>query len=80
MPKFAAAILFTLASGVATAHAQQLPTDAQRAACQADYIRFCVDVLPGGGRIIACMMRNYAELADACKKVLDAATIADTKG
>ncbi|CCE00848.1 cysteine rich repeat-containing protein [Bradyrhizobium sp. STM 3809] len=79
MSKFAAAVLFTLALGLASARAQQLPTDAQRAACQADYIRFCVDVLPGGGRIIACMMRNYAELAEACKKVLDAANVAGTK-
>lgn len=50
-----------------------MPTDEQRAACQADYARFCSDVLPGGGRIIACLTRNYAQLVDACKKVLDAA-------
>ena len=74
MSKFAIAILFTLSLGVAnTARAQQLPTDEQRAACQADYAKFCSDTLPGGGRIIACLMRNYAQLVDACKKVLDAA-------
>lgn len=74
MSKFAIAILFTLSLGVATAaRSQQLPTDEQRAACQADYIKFCVDTLPGGGRIVACLMRNYAQVADACKKVLDAA-------
>jgi hypothetical protein len=28
-------------------------------------------MIPGGGRIIACLTRNYAQLADACKKVLD---------
>ncbi|CCD95606.1 conserved exported hypothetical protein [Bradyrhizobium sp. ORS 375] len=80
MSKFAAAVLFTLALGMPATSAQQLPNDEQRAACQADYIRFCVDVLPGEGRIIACMMRNYAQLAGACKKVLDAANAAGTKG
>ncbi|WP_315798791.1 MULTISPECIES: cysteine rich repeat-containing protein [unclassified Bradyrhizobium] len=74
MSKLAIAILFTLLLGLAdAARAQLLPTDEQRAACQVDYARFCSDVLPGGGRIIACLTRNYAQLADACKKVLDAA-------
>jgi hypothetical protein len=63
----------TDALSATAARAQQLPTDEQRAACQADYARFCSDVVPGGGRIIACLTRNYAQLADACKKVLDAA-------
>ncbi|WP_315777475.1 MULTISPECIES: cysteine rich repeat-containing protein [unclassified Bradyrhizobium] len=74
MSKLAIAILFTLMLSLAdAARAQLLPTDEQRATCQADYARFCSDVLPGGGRIIACLTRNYAQLADACKKVLDAA-------
>ena len=74
MSKLAIAILFTLSLGLAApSRAQQLPTDEQRAARQADYARFCVDTLPGGGRIVACLMRNYAQLVDACKKVLDAA-------
>jgi hypothetical protein len=28
--------------------------------------------MPGGGRIIACLNRQYGQLADACKKVLGA--------
>ena len=28
--------------------------------------------MPGGGRIIACLNKQYAELAAPCKKVLDA--------
>ncbi|WP_315739382.1 MULTISPECIES: hypothetical protein [unclassified Bradyrhizobium] len=74
MSKLAIAFLFTLSLGLAdAARAPLLPTDEQRAACQADYPRFCSDVLPGGGRIVAGLTRNYAQLADACKKVLDAA-------
>ncbi|UFZ05254.1 cysteine rich repeat-containing protein [Bradyrhizobium ontarionense] len=73
MSKRAIAILFTTLLGVAGAAFAQLPTDEQRAACQADYIKFCSDTLPGGGRIVACLMRNYAQLTDTCKKVLDAA-------
>ena len=46
-------------------------TDEQRAACLADYIRFCPDTLPGGGRIVACLTKQYAQLSEACKKVLD---------
>jgi len=76
MSKRLIVVLFTLSLGVADAARAQLPTDAQRAACLADYIRFCVDILPGGGRIIACMTRQYAQLSDACKKVLDAANAA----
>ncbi|MGJ4947019.1 cysteine rich repeat-containing protein [Bradyrhizobium sp. HKCCYLS20291] len=78
MFKLAIAISFTLSFGLAAAaRAQQLPTDEQRVACLADYNRFCPDVLPGGGRIIACMMRQYAQLSEACKKVMDAAVKKD---
>ncbi|MGY4309170.1 hypothetical protein ACVIJ6_006413 [Bradyrhizobium sp. USDA 4369] len=72
MSKLAGAILFIGLIGAAcAASAQQLPTDEQRAACQADYIRFCLDTLPGNGRIVACLTRQYAQLSEACKKVLD---------
>ncbi|MGJ4928242.1 cysteine rich repeat-containing protein [Bradyrhizobium sp. HKCCYLS2038] len=72
MFKLAIVISFTLSLGLAVAaRAQTLPTDEQRTACLADYNRFCPDILPGGGRIIACMMRQYAQLSEACKKVMD---------
>ncbi len=72
MSKRLVVILFNLSLGVTGAARAQLPTGEQRAACIADYIKFCVDVLPGGGRMIACMRRQFAQLSDACKKVLDA--------
>lgn len=55
-------------SGIAQA---QTLTAAERAACQADYDKYCKSVIPGGGRIIACLQKEYGSLADACKKVVD---------
>jgi hypothetical protein len=60
----AAAALF--ASG---ALAQEL-TAAQRDACMGDFEKFCKGVVPGGGRIIACLAKESDKLTPACKKVL----------
>ena len=59
-----AALLF--ASG---AIAQEL-TAAQRDACMGDYEKYCKGVMPGGGRIIACLAKESDKLAPACRKVL----------
>jgi cysteine rich repeat protein len=59
-----AALLF--ASG---AFAQEL-TAAQRDACMGDYEKYCKSVVPGGGRIIACLAKESDKLTPACKKVL----------
>ncbi len=65
----------TLAAAIAIATltpamAQEI-TAAERTACKADYEKHCAGTFPGGGRIIACLTKHYAELADACKKVVD---------
>ena len=52
------------------AMAQEI-TAAERTACKADYEKYCQGTFPGGGRIIACLSSHYAELAAACKKVVD---------
>jgi hypothetical protein len=36
-------------------------------ACKADKERFCKDVEPGEGRIMACMREHEAELSEKCK-------------
>ncbi|HEY5129743.1 MAG TPA: hypothetical protein VIJ35_21080 [Bradyrhizobium sp.] len=36
-----------------------------------DYDKYCTGTMPGGGRIIACLNKQYGQLADACKKVID---------
>src|SRR5262249_55492179 len=43
-----------------------------RAACAPDYFRLCRDVLPGGGRIIACMNQNADKLSPRCFQALTA--------
>jgi hypothetical protein len=44
-------------------------TAAQRNACMGDYEKYCKDVTPGGGRIIACLAKSSDKLTPACKKV-----------
>ncbi|MGZ6162413.1 MAG: cysteine rich repeat-containing protein [Myxococcaceae bacterium] len=45
---------------------------AAREACQADASKFCADMKPGHGRIVACLSQHSAELSDACKAQLPA--------
>ena len=56
----------------ALASAQEI-TAAQRAACKTDYEKYCSNVMPGGGRILACLAKESANLSPACKAALDAA-------
>jgi hypothetical protein len=42
----------------------------ERAACQADYDKYCKGTMPGGGRIIACLTKN--PISEGCKKALAA--------
>jgi hypothetical protein len=60
------------AIGFSTAAFAQALTAGQRAACQADYSKYCQGTMPGGGRIIACLNKQRDQISDACKKVLDA--------
>lgn len=48
-------------------------TAEQRNACKGDYEKFCTGIMPGGGRIIACLAKQSDKLTAACKKVLAAA-------
>lgn len=54
------------------ATAQELTAE-QRSACTGDYEKFCKGVVPGGGRIIACLAKESDKITPACKKVLAAA-------
>jgi hypothetical protein len=62
----AAFMLPSLTSAVA-----QEITASERAACQADYDKYCKGTFPGGGRIIRCLASHYENLGDSCKKVVD---------
>jgi len=52
--------------------AQELTAE-QRNACMGDFEKYCKGVVPGGGRIIACLAKESDKLTPACKKVLEAA-------
>jgi hypothetical protein len=59
-----------LLASLLPALAQEI-TAAERAACDTDYEKYCRGTFPGGGRIIACLEKHYADLAPTCKKVVD---------
>ena len=71
MPKPGFAVV-AIALGFSTAAVAQMLTAEEQAACKDDFQKYCKGTVPGGGRIIACLNKQYAELAAPCKKVLDA--------
>ena len=56
----AASVFALLAVGIAGAEQASGP-------CKADAEKFCKDIKPGGGRIIACLKEHRAELSAECK-------------
>jgi Cysteine rich repeat len=45
--------------------------------CRADYDRFCANVQPGGGRILACLSANAPRLSGPCRAAMpDAKSLA----
>ena len=69
---FAIAAALSLAALAST----ELGAFAQQAAamkyCKADVERLCPGVLPGGGRIIACLKAHKEEISIGCGKALQA--------
>jgi hypothetical protein len=63
--------VFVVATGFSSAVLAQALTSEQRAACKADYEKYCASTTPGGGRIIACLDKQ--QLSASCRKVVDAA-------
>jgi hypothetical protein len=64
--KIAAALLFAIAAGDAAAQ-----TAAEKAACRADYQKFCSEVSPGGGRVLECLAKQKDKLSPDCQKVVE---------
>ena len=63
------AALLVSSSGLSLA-ADQPGDSGPRAACRADVDKLCAGVQPGGGRIIACLHQNEAQVSAACKDAL----------
>ena len=63
------AATLVLSSGLSLA-ADQPVSNGPRAACKADVETLCPGIQPGGGRIIACLQQNAAQVSAACKDAL----------
>jgi hypothetical protein len=63
--------LFFLAS-ISLPNASVAQTAAERAACQADFEKFCAGVEPGGGRVVECLAKHLNELTPQCQTVVKA--------
>jgi hypothetical protein len=37
-----------------------------------EYFKYCPSVVPGGGRIVACLNRYRSHIGNACKESMDA--------
>ena len=65
----AAKVLVTVVAGSVIARAEP-GMQSFRSACMSDYRRHCFGILPGGGRILACLNENYASLQPDCAKAV----------
>jgi hypothetical protein len=65
-------LLIALFAGVAPAQAwpgNQIPDDVKER-CKADYAKLCSNVMPGGGRILACFQAHKDEVSPDCRDAL----------
>ena len=53
-----------------TLEAGMMAIDHSIKACEADADKFCLEVQPGNGRIVQCLVRNEANLAEQCVTAL----------
>ncbi len=81
--RLAAIAVFGLAApSLALAQTSPGPVQSRAAAqaCRPDYERFCANVQPGGGRIVACLKPHFAELSPSCTQALVKARAAKANG
>lgn len=65
--------IVALTLSVSTIASAQQFTAAQRDACKGDYEKYCSNVMPGGGRVLACLSKESAKLTDACRAAVSTA-------
>jgi hypothetical protein len=65
--RLAAVLVLSVAAQLNLVHAQSA-MQILTAGCADDARKFCSDVQPGGGRVIACLKQNQDSLSDKCKQ------------
>ena len=74
-------LMVTAAAAVAWSLANaQTPMQILQAGCADDAQKFCSNVQPGGGRIIACLKQNKDSLSDKCKQAAAQASRMGSEG
>lgn len=63
--------------GAAQSATAQMNLREIRSACMSDYHSYCSGVMPGGGRIFACLNEHMSKLSLACAKVVGVAAQCD---
>jgi len=66
--------LAALIAGTAQAHAQTMDRASMMSACRGDYFQHCSFVMPGGGRIMACLGEVIDQISPSCARLVTAAT------
>ena len=63
-----------LISGTAWVQAQTMDRASMMAGCRMDYFRHCPAVMPGGGRIIACLSEVIDQISPECAALVSTAS------
>jgi hypothetical protein len=58
---------------ISTSANAQMDAQSVREACMGEYQRYCAGVLPGGGRIVACLSEHADTLNGQCAAVISLA-------
>ena len=61
-----------ISPALADAGDQYHVTDAEKAACTSDAVRFCYGTYPDESKLLSCMKQNRAALSSTCRIAFDA--------
>jgi hypothetical protein len=64
------AVVIVLAAPAPAAAASAQPSPELCQLCEADYHRLCPTIVPGGGRILKCLLDNDKDLSTKCRAAL----------
>jgi hypothetical protein len=67
---FVALLIGLSVAGARSQAGDQAQIQSLKAACGADASRLCGNVLPGGGRILACLQQQQSQLGADCRAAL----------